>query len=424
MYSYSTKDFMDFLDGAHSPYHAVCEMKARLVAEGFVELFENEKWDLVDGGKYFVVRHASSLMAFIYYKEANGFAIGGAHTDSPSFRVKGSVSCAGAMKLDVEKYGGPIEYSWFDRPLTVAGRAFIKSENGIVERTVYIDRDFCVIPSVAPHMSRQDSFAPNVAVDMPPVFALGNASVMDAVAETLGCQVEDIISHELFLSQREKAHLFGEENAFILSRKIDDLGALYCLLAGLLSQKQRVAKTIPVVVAHDHEEVGSMSTGGAFSTFLHDILLRISGENYFEYLASSIIVSADNGHAVHPNHPEFADAHHRPKMNGGIVIKHNANQRYTTDAVSQAIFASVCEAAGVPVQYFANRSDMAGGSTLGNIATTQVSLNAVDIGLAHLAMHSSYETAGAKDTEYLITALSRFYSSALTVLGDGEYVIE
>ena len=419
MYSYSTKDFMDFLDGAHSPYHAVCEMKARLVAEGFVELFENEKWDLVDGGKYFVVRHASSLMAFIYYKDANGFAIGGAHTDSPSFRVKGSVSCAGAMKLDVEKYGGPIEYSWFDRPLTVAGRAFIKSENGIVERTVYIDRDFCVIPSVAPHMSRQDSFAPNVAVDMPPVFALGNASVMDAVAETLGCKVEDIISHELFLSQREKAHLFGEENAFILSRKIDDLGALYCLLAGLLSQKQRVAKTIPVVVAHDHEEVGSMSTGGAFSTFLHDILLRISGENYFEYLASSIIVSADNGHAVHPNHPEYSDKLTFPTMGKGILIKTNSNRRYATDARSEAFFRFLCERAGVPVQTYYHRADRPCGSTIGAITTSKVSVPTVDIGLPQLAMHSAFETVAKCDVDALVECAIAFYASDIVLTRDG-----
>ncbi|MBR2612915.1 MAG: M18 family aminopeptidase [Clostridia bacterium] len=420
MFSYSTSDFLNFLDGAHSPYHAVGEMKARLLAEGFCELSEAEPWNLADGGKYFVIRHASSLIAFIYYKNARGFAIGGAHTDSPSFRVKGSVSSAGAMKLDVEKYGGPIEYSWFDRPLTVAGHAFVRTEKGIAERLVYVDRDLCVIPSVAPHMSRQDSFAPNVAVDMPPVFALGtNADIMDIVAETLGVKKEDIISHELFLAQREKACRFGVEDAFILSRKIDDLGALYCLLSGLLAQEKTDAKTIPVLTAHDHEEVGSMSTGGAFSTFLHDILLRISAEHYFEYLASSIIVSADNGHAVHPNHPEYSDKFSFPTLGKGILIKTNSNRRYATDARSDAFFRTVCDRADVAVQTYFHRADRLCGSTIGALTTTNVSVPTVDIGLPQLAMHSAFEMVAECDVVSLAKCAKAFFATDIVLTPDG-----
>ncbi len=420
MFTYSTKDFIDFLDGAHSPYHAVAEMKARLLSEGFCELYEHERWNLLDGGKYFVIRHASSLIAFIYHKEAKGFAIGGAHTDSPSFRVKGSVASAGTMKLDVEKYGGPIEYSWFDRPLTIAGHAFVRTEKGIAERLVYVDRDLCVIPSVAPHMSRQDSFAPNVAVDMPPVFALGTeCDIMEIVAQTLGVSKEDIVSHELFLSQREKAHLFGIEDAFVLSRKIDDLGALYCLLAGLLSQKEREAKTIPVLTAHDHEEVGSMSTGGAFSTFLHDILLRISGERYFENLSSSIIISADNGHAVHPNHPEYSDKFSFPLLGKGILIKTNSNRRYATDARSDAFFRTVCERADVPVQTYYHRADRPCGSTIGALTTTNVSVPTVDIGLPQLAMHSAFEMVACRDVDALAKCAEAFYATDIVLTTDG-----
>ena len=419
MYKYSTENFLAFLDGAHSPYHAVAEMKELLVAEGFVELYENESWTLCDGGKYFVIRHASSLIAFVYHANANGFAIGGAHTDSPSFRVKGSVPSAGTMKLDVEKYGGPIEYSWFDRPLTVAGHAFVKTKEGIAERLVYLDRDFCVIPSVAPHMSRQDSFAPNVAVDMPPVFALGEANVMDAVAASLNVAKEDIVSHELFLSQREKARLFGEENAYILARKVDDLGALYCLLSGLLSLDGKDAKTIPVLAAHDHEEVGSMSTGGAFSTFLGDILARISGEHYLEYLASSIIVSADNGHAVHPNHPEYSDRFASPMLGKGILIKTNSNRRYATDARSEAFFRVVCERAGVAVQTYFHRADRLCGSTIGALTTTKVSVPTVDIGLPQLAMHSAFETVATCDVDALAACAKAFFSTDIVLTRDG-----
>lgn len=414
------KALLSFLDAAHTPYHAVSEMKCMLREAGFIELFEKDKWVLEDGKKYMVSRHSSSLIAFVYNKDAVGFAIGAAHTDSPTYRVKGEMSAGGCMKLDVEKYGGAIEYSWFDRPLSVAGRAFVKVEGGIEERNVYIDKDLCVIPSVAPHMSRQDSFAPNVAVDLSPVLSLGGEKrLMELVAQSIGTSSEQIVSHDLFLVQREKGSFFGADDAFILSRKIDDLASAFALLTGLLGAKTDDRKTVPVLAVHDHEEVGSMSTGGAWSTFLHDTLVRIAGESYLEWLAQSMIVSADNGHAVHPNHPEYSDRFTMPTLGQGILIKNNSSRRYATDALSDAYFRTVCEKAGVPVQTYFHRADRPCGSTLGTLTLTEVSVPTVDIGLPQLAMHSAFEMIARVDLEAMIGALRAFYSTDVVLTEKG-----
>ena len=412
---------IDFLHHSPSSFHAVETVTRRLEAEGYIALPESTSWTVFPGGKYYVTRNQSSVIAFtVPATLARGFMICASHSDSPTFKIKANPEGESAgmyVRLNTERYGGMLCSTWLDRPLSVAGRVVAKQDGKIVSRTVCVDRDLLLIPNVAIHMMRgaNDNMSYNANVDMFPL--MGSTAVkgsfMKIVADEAGVKEEDIIASDLYLYNRTPASVWGADNEFISAPRLDDL---QCSFA-----------SIPVLAILDNEEVGSQTKQGAASTFLYDVLARVCNALEMEYIPSishSFLVSADNAHAVHPNHPEFADAHHRPKMNGGVVIKHNANQRYTTDAVSQAIFASICEAAGVPVQYFANRSDMAGGSTLGNIATTQVSLNAVDIGLAQLAMHSSYETAGAKDTEYLITALSRFYSSALTILGDGEYVIE
>ncbi len=416
----NARGLLSFLDEAHSPYHAVAEMKKMLEGAGFTQLFEEDTWSLVDGEKYFVIRHASSLIAFVYHKDATGFAIGGAHTDSPSYRLKGDVTSCGARKLDVERYGGAIDYSWFDRPLTIAGRAFVSTECGVEERLVYVDRDFCVIPSVAPHMSRQESFSPNVAVDLSPIVSLGGEDVfLSTVAQTLGVSKEDIISHEIFLAQREHGTLFGQDGEFLLSRKIDDLGALYCLLRGLLASTQKDRKTIPLLTAHDHEEVGSMSTGGASGTFLYDILSRIAKEKLPEFVASSIIVSADNGHAVHPNHPEYSDKLTSPSLGGGLLIKTNSNRRYATDARSEAYFRAVCRRAGASVQTYFHRADRPCGSTIGALTTSNVSAPTVDIGLPQLAMHSAFEMVATADIDALLLASRAFFDTDIILTKDG-----
>lgn len=411
---------LSFLDSAHTPYHAVSEMKRILREAGFTELFEKDSWQLEDGKGYMVSRYSSSLIAFVYHKDVSGFAIGAAHTDSPTYRVKGELASGGCMKLDVEKYGGAIEYSWFDRPLTVAGRAFVRVDGGIEEHNVYIDKDLCVIPSVAPHMSRQDSFTPNVAVDLSPVISLGtNKTLLDLVAEAIGTSADKIVSHDLFLAQREKGCTFGANGEFILSRKIDDLASAYALLTGLVRTASNDGRTVAVFAAHDHEEVGSMSTGGAWSTFLRDTLTRIAGDRYLECLAQSMIVSADNGHAVHPNHPEYSDRFSSPTLGNGILIKNNSSRRYATDALSEAYFRTVCERVGAPVQTYFHRADRPCGSTLGTLTLTEVSVPTVDIGLPQLAMHSAFEMIAKVDLDAMITALSAFYGTEVVLTEKG-----
>ena len=424
---------IDFIKQSPSSFHAVETVARRLEAEGYISLPECAAWTILPGGKYYVTRNQSSVIAFTVPTAApRGFMMCASHSDSPTFKIKEhpeSESAGMYVKLNTERYGGMLCSTWLDRPLSVAGRVVVKSEGKIQSRTVCVDRDLLLIPNVAIHMMRgaNDNMSYNANVDMFPL--MGSTAVKGSfkkiIAEAAGVAAEDIIASDLYLYSRTAATVWGAENEFISAPRLDDLQCAFASLEGFLAADAK--DSVPVLAVLDNEEVGSQTKQGAASTFLYDVLTRICsalGMEYLPAISRSFLVSADNAHAAHPNHPEFSDANHRPKMNGGIVIKHNANQRYTTDAVSQAIFASICEAADVPVQYFANRSDMAGGSTLGDIANTQVSLNTVDIGLAQLAMHSSYETAGAKDTEHLITALTRFYSSSLNVLADGEYVIE
>lgn len=427
----NTKLF-DFLAASPSSFHAIETIARRLEAEGYISLPESASWSLIPGGKYYVTRNQSSVIAFaVPASDPVGFMMCASHSDSPTFKIKEhpEAECAGAyVRLNTEKYGGMLCSTWLDRPLSVAGRIVVKQDGKLVSRTVCVDRDLLMIPNVAIHMMRgaNDNMSYNANVDMYPL--MGSTAVKGSfkkiVAEAAGVNADDIVASDLYLYNRAAAAVWGADNEFISAPRLDDLQCAFASLEAFLAAQ--VQEAIPVLAVMDNEEVGSQTKQGAASTFLYDVLTRICsalGMEYQRAVSRSFLVSADNAHAVHPNHPELADVYHRPKMNGGIVIKHNANQRYTTDAISQAIFASICEAAQVPVQYFANRSDMAGGSTLGNIANTQVSLNTVDIGLAQLAMHSSYETAGAKDTEYMIAALTKFYSSTLHVLSDGEYEI-
>ncbi len=422
----------DFIAASPSCFHVIRSAAARLEECGFTALTEAQDWDLIPGGKYYVTRNQSSILAFaIPEDKPAGFMMCASHSDSPTFKIKEHPETESAgvyVKLNTERYGGMLCSTWLDRPLSVAGRAVVRDGGKIASRLVHIDRDLLMIPNVAIHMMRNanDGMSYNANVDMFPLYGESSAkgSFRSLIADAAGVKEEDLLSMDVFLCCRMPGTVWGADNEFISSPKLDDLQCAFASLEAFAAAKPSGA--IPLLAIMDNEEVGSQSKQGAASTFLYDTLSRITdalGMDYRRAVAQSFLVSADNAHAVHPNHPEFSDANHRAKMNGGIVIKHNANQKYTTDAISQAIFASVCAAADVPVQYFANRSDMLGGSTLGNIANTQVSLNTVDIGLAQLAMHSSYETAGAKDTEYMITALTKFFSSALKMNTDGEYEI-
>ncbi|WP_022773770.1 M18 family aminopeptidase [Butyrivibrio sp. AE2015] len=417
-----TNKMLDFIDASPTCFHVVDNLKKELVKNGYVELSEKEEWKLKAKGKYFVTRNDSSIISFrIPKKDFKGFYMVASHSDSPSFKIKENpeMEAAGAyVKLNVERYGGMLCAPWFDRPLSVAGRVFVKGKKGIESRLVNVDRDLVMLPSLAIHMNREanDGYKYNAQTDMLPIFGdeASKDNFFDVIAKSAGVKKDDILSHDLFLYNRVKWTTWGANNEYISCSRLDDQECVYSSFDGFLKGKEK--ENVPVHCVFDNEEVGSGTKQGAASTFLKATLVRINEclgrttEQYYTALANSFMVSADNAHAVHPNHIEKADPVNRPVMNKGIVIKYNANQKYTTDAFSAAFFKNVCEKAKVPYQTFTNRSDTVGGSTLGNISTTQVAVDTVDIGLAQLAMHSPYESAGAKDPEYLAKASKEFYS--------------
>lgn len=437
---------MKFLDESPVGLYAAANIRGMLLENGYTECQEGSEWKLMPGGSYFVMRNGSAVIAFQIPKEEAwaGFQIAASHLDSPTFRIKSNAEIVVENRyvtLNVEKYGGMLLAPWLDRPLSAAGRVLVRTESGIETKLVNIDRDLMIIPNVAIHMNREmnNGYKWDMKQDLRPLLAgainLEGEGTEDIgtifrrlVAEEAGVSPEDVLDTDLYLYNREKASVIGLNGEFISSGRLDDLQCAFGTLKGFLAA--RPEKSIAVYCAFDNEEVGSMTKQGADSSFLRCTLERIStalGRSRGEFMASlaqSFMISADNAHAVHPNHPELEDPSHRPVPNGGIVIKYSANQKYTTDAVSGAVMKEICRKAGVPVQIFYNRSDLPGGSTLGNISTTQLSLNTVDIGLAQLAMHSAYETAGVMDTEYLARASEVFFSGAVTGTGDGRYRLD
>ena len=421
------QNLLQFLDRSKTAFHAIREIETLLAHAGFQKLRETDVAPITLGGKYYMTRNASSVIAFkIPEVMPTGFMIAASHSDSPTFKIKphGETEALGKyLKLNTERYGGMIIPSWFDRPLSVAGRVAVESENGIETHLVDLDSDLAVIPNVAIHMNRtiNDGYKYNPAVDTMPLMASlsSKKSLTELVSEALGGD-KKILGHDLFLYCRQKATLIGADESFFLSPRIDNLECAYATLEGFLASE--VKKAVAVYAVFDNEETGSETKQGAASDFLSAVLDRIakglSIDSLFPLLANSMMLSADNAHARHPNHPELADGQNAPHMNEGIVIKYNASQRYTTDGVSAALFKKICEKANVPTQVYANRSDMPGGSTLGSIASTRVSLKTVDIGLAQLAMHSACETAGVKDAAYLADASRVFFSSSLVTDDD------
>ena len=422
MYIETTEKLLDFIEKSPTAFQAVDEMQKRLTENGFEVLSEKEYWKLIPGGKYLVTRNNSALIAFcIPEKESRVFHIMASHSDSPSFKIKENPEIKvdnRYVKLNVEKYGGILMAPWFDRPLSVAGRVIIRRNGGLKEKLINIKRDLVMIPNLAIHMNREanNGVSYNPQKDLQPLFAVGNTdrTLLEIIAEQTGVKKEDIISHDLFLYNRMPGTIWGADKEFVSSARLDDLQCAFASMEGLLRAQNH--ESIAVHCVMDNEEVGSGTKQGAASTFLKDTLLRINmglGRTYEEYLmtlAGSFMVSADNAHALHPNYTDKTDPTNHPVLNKGIVIKFNANQKYCTDAVSAAIFKELCTKAGVPYQTFVNRSDIAGGSTLGNISNTQVPMNTVDIGLPQLAMHSPYETAGVKDTEYLVRAAEELFA--------------
>ena len=419
------KGLMEYLDASHSVFHAVEGLRKILEEAGYIRLQESSKWELLPGGKYYMTRGGASIMAFRIPKGTpKGFLMSASHADRPTFKVKENGElCGKYTRLAVERYGGMLMAPWLDRPLSIAGRVLVETDKGMETKLIDIDRDLLLIPNVAIHMNRKanDGYSWNPAVDLLPLMggseAKGklNALLEDAAGGKL-------LGHDLFLYVRQKASVWGLEEEFLSSAALDDLECAYCCTEGFLKAADSAA--VPVLCVFDSEEVGSSSVQGAASDLLENLLARICKAcdwNLMEMLASSFMVSADNAHAVHPNHPEFADATNAPVVNGGVVLKFNANQRYCTDGVSGAIFRKACEKADVPVQSYYNRADLPGGSTLGNISLCHVSVPTADIGLPQLAMHSCYETAGVKDAEYLMAAMASYYSQAITCPADGCY---
>ncbi len=409
----------EFLDASPSRYHAAANLCGELEAAGYTRLQEGETRPMVPGGKYFVTRGGSALLAFrIPRADFTGFMISASHSDAPTFRLKENAEMGGPegyVRLNTERYGGMLCAPWLDRPLTVAGRALVRDGDSVQARLVYVDKDLLMIPNVAIHMNRNanDGFKYDPKCDMVPLMGIGleKGTFRAVVAQAAGCAPEDLLSTDLCLCLRQKSVVWGAGDQFISAPRLDDLQCAWACFRGFLEAED--SASVPVYALMDNEEIGSRTKQGAGGTFLIDWMKRVCdavGRERLSAIANSFLVSADNAHAVHPNHPEYADPTHRPVMNGGVVIKHGV--RYTTGGVACALFAHLCERAGVPVQHFANRSDLAGGGTLGLIANTHVSINAVDIGAAQLAMHSSFETAGVKDTDYLIRAMTAFYSAS------------
>lgn len=436
----AAQELFDFIRRCPTAYQTTATLSSIFEKNGFTKLEEGEGWNLAAGGRYFVSRNQSSLIAFVLpadLEKTTGYQIIATHGDSPSFKLKAEFeqSAAKCAKWNVERYGGMICSSWMDRPLSVAGRAVVADENGIRSLPVHLTEDIALIPNVAIHMDRtaNDGKKYNMQVDMLPLVGTADseAHLLDKVAEQLGCDKEAIVSHDLFLYVRDEGRVWGLENEFISAPRLDDLMCTFGALKGFLGGAHE--SVVPVLAVFDNEEIGSSSRQGAGSSLLGDILSRVDEaiaatdvdtQGLYRRFMSSCILSADNAHAQHPNHPEYADAQNAPHMNEGIVVKHQSEQRYATDAISGAIFKRICERALVPTQTYLNRSDIRGGSTLGNIVVSQIPMLTLDIGLAQLAMHSAYETAGAQDVLHMINASRAFYHTAIKAGENSLYDID
>lgn len=423
-------NLIQFLNQSPTSFH-VCKSAGELLkSNGFLELFEHEKWDIKNGGNFFVTRNSSSIIAFsIPASDYKGMLICASHTDSPALKLKSSPELQavnGLVRLNVEGYGGMIKRTWLDRPLSVAGRVAVKNENTIEEKLVDISRPVAIIPSLAIHMNRNETDG-NVNIQnelLPIVYTTSSKlTLWDVIAQSLSVSVSNITGCDLYLYNSEKAEITGLDDEFISGGRIDNAENVYLSLSAFLKSANN--EFIKVFAAFDNEETGSLTRQGADSTFLTDVLDRIneslslSRNDVLSRLASSFVMSVDNAHAAHPNYMEKADIVHRPQLNGGIVLKYNASGKYTTDAISAAAVKEIAARAGVPVQEFHNRSDIAGGSTLGNLLNRHIALHSADIGLAQLAMHSAYETAGLKDTVYMEKFLTGFYNSKITASASG-----
>ena len=428
-------DLVEFLQESVTPFHAAATAESWLRAAGFTRLEEADYWNLEPGKGYYTTRNGSSVVAWRVPDHAiGGWRIVASHSDSPTWKIKTDiVENDGCRRLSVEGYGGMIMSTWLDRPLTVGGRVIVKTEDGIESRLVCIDRDLLVIPSLAIHFQRDinKGHTFNPQVDMQPLWGpAGSRTLTDLVAESLGVEAADILDSDLQLVTRQAPTQIGPDGEFFMAPRIDDLECAATTLLGFLDAAAETdSACAPVWAMLDNEEVGSSSRMGAQSSYLRDVLDRIvdaiphSGQAMHRAMANSFMLSADNAHATHPNFPQKSDPCAPVRLGGGVVLKYNASQKYTTNAISGAIFRAICEKADVPVQVFTNRADEAGGSTLGNLQSHTLPIPMADIGLAQLAMHSAVETASVADAEAMTKAVAAFYRVHLRALGDGTYTL-
>ena len=406
----TVEQLIKFIDKSYTPFHVTENIKNMLLEAGF-EYISSDLEKLELGKKYFTIYNDSALVAFITPNTTsnNEIHIVASHNDSPTFKLKPNylLQDANYVRFNTEPYGGAIYSSFMDKVLGIAGRVIYLEEGSLKTKLVNLP-DNVIIPNVAIHMNREvnSSMNLNPQVDMLPLFSLKKDNKLFS---------KDIVSHDLFLYNKEKGLVWGQDNEFVSSPKLDDLECAYASIKAI--EVQDANNFLNIAVVFNHEEVGSRSTNGAASNFLEDliknIVKKLNLENFEKIIKNSLIVSADNAHAIHPNHPEHSDKTNYPVLNGGVVIKHQAGLSYTTDALSEAVFKMVCEKASVPTQSYTNRSDKRGGGTLGSILLATLPISSVDIGLAQLAMHSSFETAGSKDIDYLIKALNSFYKTNL-----------
>ena len=413
------KNLMNFIDKTPNAYYSVNNIKKLLLENSFIELYENEDWNnLQDNGKYFVIKNDSSLIAFKINKNNNvGFNIVSAHGDSPSFTIKTNPDMFenSFLLLNTNGYGGMINYSWLDRPLSLAGIVITKKDNVYQKELINIDKDLLIIPSQAIHINRDVNSKNelNLQKDMLPIMALSNEKKLeDIIKDTLQKDIDKICDYDLYLYNRDKAKYIGLNDELILAPRLDDLASLYPSVIGFIKSDNN--NSINVLCAFNNEEIGSLTMQGADSTFLSDVLTRIANNldiNLYTSLSNSMMVSADNAHAIHPNAPGKSDPTNIVLLNNGVVIKHHTN--YTTDGLTSSIFKGICENANVPYQDYACRSDMKCGATLGGISTSHVSIDSVDIGIPQLAMHCANETIGTKDVLYMYKAILEFYNSTI-----------
>ena len=410
-------------------FHAVSRLEEILRENGYICLPEGG-WELIPGGKYYTTRSGSSLIAFrIPEKTPTGFMLTASHTDSPCFRIRDHADLPGTYtRLSVERYGGMLNAPWLDRPLSIAGRVLVRNGSRVETKLVDFEKPMVLIPNLAIHLNREanNNLKYDAARELFPLYGEKGSDFRSGLAVKLQCASEDILATDLFVYNPEQGVIWGPGSEFVSAPRLDDLACVYACVQGFLLAKPTSA--IPLFCAFDHEEIGSETKQGAASMFLPDTLqaiceaLGMTAADRRRMLTRSMMLSCDNGHALHPNRPELADQNEAPVLNGGVVIKHSV--RYATDGVACAVFSEICRRANVPVQHYSNRPDQAGGSTLGNIANTKTGVSTVDIGMAQLAMHSSFETAGSRDVEQFIRAAAAFYGTSLETEQDAVIIKE